>query len=343
MLVLAALATVTAAVGASTASAAASLEWTQANDYDAAASAGYHRTWLGYVTSAALGSNGTQVASGAATGADVTPSSARGDSALFKVLFPATTGSISFAGSPAAATGEIQFSGTVTWTIHDEPVTLTNPTVTLNGDGTGTLSASGDGYVPNPDPTAPRVAATYDGVVFDLDLDGQAANPGAPVNQPGTIAGFPAASWTINADGTLGITGIVPKIATPNTTAAYVFGSSYAAGVGPDRSPNRFGSFAVTVPPLTGPKGDAGSTGGAGPQGPAGPAGKDATVKTIKLKKAVFGSKRVVARITRNGKTYGYAEVKGKKAKLTYVGTLKGTYTLKTLTGKSRKASIKIG
>lgn len=334
-----------AAFGSSGASAAVTLDWTQANVYETPVP-GTDRTWLGYVTNSANNAGppslGSQVVGDGAVGTDVTTASARGANALYAVGFPAASGSLIEAASPADVQGEFTFSGKITWTTHSTPITFTNPRIVLDGDGTGALYATGV-----------NDATAYDettGPVFELDLDGQDPNPGAPASTPGTQAGFPAAVWKLNFDGTRSISGIVPKVATPNTTAAAIFGAAYAAGVGPDRVPNRFGSFAVSIAPNTGPEGTNGIDGAngvqgpQGPTGPAGPAGKDATVKTIRLKKAIFGKKaKVVARITKKGKFVGYAEVNGRKVKVTYAtATLKGTYKL-TIVGakKKRSASVK--
>jgi hypothetical protein len=335
-----------AGVGASSASAAVTLDWTQASVFDVSV-AGYDRTWLGYATNplsnAGPASNGSQVASDGATGPTVTGASPRSRTDLYTVSFPAASGSITEAASPADVEGDFTFSGTITWTVHGTVITFTNPRIELEGDGTGKIYASGvNGATPY-----------AEGAVFDLDLDGQDPNPGAPASTPGTQDGFPAAVWKLNFDGTRSISGIVPKIADPNTTAALIFGASYTAGVGPDRVPNRFGSFSISISPNTGPAGTNGTDGadgtnGAqgpqGPIGPAGPAGKDATVKTITLKKAVFGKKtKVVAKVTKNGKFVGYAEVNGRKVKVTYVTeTLKGTYKFTTVGAKKKlTASVK--
>lgn len=334
-----------AAVGATSASAAVTLDWTQPNVFDTSV-LGQNRTWLGYVTNpnnnAGPPSLGSQVASDGAVGPDVTPTSDRGSDKLYNVAFPAASGSIIEAASPADVAGTFTFSGKITWTTHGTPITFTNPRIVLSGNGTGALYASGlNDATPYNDTTGP---------IFDLDLDGQAPDPGAPASAPGTQAGFPAAVWKLNFDGTRSISGIVPKVATPNTTASAVFGSSYLAGVGPDRLPNRFGSFAISISPNTGPAGTNGTNGtnGAqglqGPIGPAGPAGKDAKLKTITMKKAVFGKKaKLVAKVTKKGKFVGYAEINGRKAKVTYItATLKGTYKLTTVgTKKKRTASVK--
>ncbi|MGH2958873.1 MAG: hypothetical protein ACRDKE_04665 [Solirubrobacterales bacterium] len=334
-----------ASVGASSASAAVTLDWTQASMFDTSV-AGKNRTWLGYVTNplanAGPASNGTQVANDGATGPTVTGTSPRLITDLYTVSFPAASGSIIEAASPAAVEGSFTFSGTITWTVHGTVITFTNPRIELEGDGTGKLYASGvNGATPY-----------AEGAVFDLDLDGQDPNPGAPDSAPGTQEGFAAAVWKLNFDGTRSIAGIMPKIADPNTTAAAIFGGSYLAGVGPDRIPSRFGTLSISISPNTGPAGTNGTNGadganGAqgpqGPIGPAGPAGKDATVKTITLKKAIFGKKaKVVAKVTKKGKFVGYAEVNGRKVKVTYItATLKGTYKLTTV-GAKKKLSVSV-
>lgn len=329
------------AVGATSASAAVTLDWTQPNVFDTAV-AGKNRTWLGYVTNpnnnAGPPSLGSQVASEGAVGPEVTPTSDRGSDKLYNVAFPAASGSIIEAASPADVTGEFTFSGKITWTTHGTPITFTNLRVVLAGDGTGKLYASGvNGTTPYEHATGP---------ILELDLDGQDPNPGAPSSEPGNQDGFPASVWKLNFDGTRSISGIVPKIPTPNTGSSAVFGSSYLAGVGPDRDPNRFGSFALSISPNTGPAGTNGTNGAQGPQGPigpAGPAGMDATVKTITLKKAVFGKNaRLLAKVTKNGKFVGYAEVKGRKLKVTYVtATLKGAHKL-SMIGKKKKRTVSV-
>lgn len=326
-----------AGLGASSASAAVTLDWTQASMFDTSV-AGQNRTWLGYVTNplanAGPASNGTQVAGDGATGPTVTGASPRLITDPYTVSFPAASGSITEAASPAGVAGTFTFSGKITWTVHGTVITFTNPRIVLAGDGTGKLYASGVNGV-NP---------YAEGAVFDLDLDGQAPDPGAsPTTAPGLVQGYPAAVWKLNFDGTRSISGIMPKVADPNTTAEAIFGASYTAGVGPDRIPSRFGTFSISISPNTGPAGTNGAPGAQGPAGPAGPAGKDASVKTITLKKAAFGKKaKLLARVTKNGKFVGYAEVNGRKLKVTYItSTLKGTYKLTTV-GAKKKLSVSV-
>lgn len=346
-LILSAFIVTAGAFAASSASAAVTLDWTQGAAYEIgdpaaippvpAAPSGTNRTWLGYVTNTLAGagpaSAGSQTPSNGATGDTVTTASARGGSTSYLASFPAASGS----GVDGAATtfaGDFTFSGTVTWDIHGEFVTFENPHVVFGGDGTGTVYASGAN-----NGTAYSEAS---GKIFDLDLDGRAADPGASVSQPGFVAGYQAAKWVLNWDGSRTLTGIVPAIATPNTGAVAVFGPAYAAGVGPDRLPNRFGSFALKFAAGTGPAGTAGPQGPAGPAGVAGPAGKDATVKTIKLKKAPFGSRaKLTAKITKGKKFVGYASVAGKKLRTTTLTKLKGKYSLTEVGGKHRRTTVK--
>ncbi len=116
------------------------LDWTQANQLtsfsDPAA------TFLGYITSsfsagAVTSSDGATMAgpSGAVTTIDT--SSARGTDQLYTLTYPGAAGTISDEG-----VGAVELTGTVTWTTHGLPITVTNPQLTLNGL-TGTLAASG--------------------------------------------------------------------------------------------------------------------------------------------------------------------------------------------------------
>jgi hypothetical protein len=349
-LVLSAFIVTASALGASSASAAVTLDWTQAAAYEigdpsavppvAPAASGTNRTWLGYVTNTLTGagpaSAGSQTPSGGATGDTVTTTSPRGGATSYLASFPAASGS-GVDGAATSFAGDFTFSGKVTWDIHGEFVTFENPHVVFNGDGTGAVYASGDNT------GTPYAEAT--GKIFDLDLDGRAADAVAPASQPGFVAGYPEAKWVLNWDGSRTLSGIVPAIATPNTGAVAVFGPAYSAGAGPDRIPNRFGSFALNFAANSGPAGPAGTPGPAGSPGPAGiagPAGKDASVKTIKLKKAPFGSRaKLTAKISKGKKFVGYASVNGKKLKTTTVSKLKGKYTLTEVGGKHRKASVK--
>lgn len=166
------------------------------------------RTWLGYVTTLA---NGTATASGDATGTQVTPASPKGDTVLNTFQFPLTGGTY----DSAKHVGTINASGTVTFASQQYgfAISIANPVLKLNGT-TGTLSASGQG------PTAPYTA---DQPLFNLDL----AN----------------ATFSETGVGTQTIEGIVPSLATVGTA----FPQNYQVGAGPDRTPNTFGSFSLTV------------------------------------------------------------------------------------------------
>ncbi|MFT4050109.1 MAG: HtaA domain-containing protein [Solirubrobacterales bacterium] len=295
-----------------------------------------------------------------------------GSSQVFS--FAATGGSINV----KTQTGSLQFSGAL---VYDSPastgptvpghnfhIKIGSPKIVLNGNGTGELRVTGTSSI------SPYETYT-DLKLFDLNFDNSVCTynwdgstslsnvqpalaasgflPGyavgsGPERTPNTHGTFTLADFPCASKGDTGATG--------QTGAAGATGQTGAAGSnGADGTNGAAGATGATgaagADGSNGADGAAGAQGAVGPQGPqgiqgvqgpAGKDGKDATVKTIKLSKASFGSKRVVAKITKNGKTYGYAEIKGKKAKLTYVGTLKGTYTLKSVTGKPRKATIKI-
>jgi len=314
--------------GAPKAGAVVQLNWTQTKVYNSAAPAGTDRTWLGYLTRAATppappisAPDGTATPSDGLVGPTVSSASTIGDD--YTWTFDATAGSL----NAKTLAGSLDFEGKLTYqsTNHGILISVADPKIVLAGDGTGQLFATGD----------KSTSATYDQTepVFNLDLSD--------------------ATCTLGWDGSLTLGNIVPSIA----VEGYAFpggAQGYAAGAGPDRTPNTFGSFSLTgatCAPISGPAGAAGSDGVQGPAGPAGPAGpqgekgKDATVKTIKLKKSIFKTKqKVVAKVTKKGKFVGYAEVTGKKVKITYVtSSLKGTYKFSTVSGKKRTASVKLG
>lgn len=195
------------------------LDWTQAAVYDTAAPANTDRTWLGYATGPGFLAAGTVTPSAGATGPTVTPSSPRGATALYTFSFPGTSGNY----DAATNTGSVELSGTLTYnsTAHGFNITVENPLVVLNGT-TGTLYASGTGF-----PTAGATPYDRSQPLFNLNLAGATISP--PV------------------DGTRTISNIVPSLA----TADYAFPANYSSGAGPERTPNTFGSFALTV--TTGP------------------------------------------------------------------------------------------
>lgn len=327
-LILSVLVVACSAFMASSASAAVTLDWTQVKIYESApAVPNTNRTWLGYLTRAGTPPQvpaGTATPSDGLAGPTVDQASPAGDSYTWS--FDATSGSL----DAQTLDGEIEFDGTLTYYSapipngHGIKISITDPRIVLNGDGTGQLFATGVRNIAD---------EAYDEslAVFNLDLS--------------------ASTCTLNWDGTLTLGNIVPSIA----ASGHVFPGSpsqgYPEGSGPDRTPNTFGSFALsnaTCAPLTGPKGPNGTDGAPGPQGPtgpAGPAGKDATIKTVVLKRAPFAKRsRLTAKITRGRKQVGYANVIGRKIRVTYVtSSLKGRYTLTEIGGKKRKTSVKLG
>lgn len=315
---------------------ASKLGWSIVNQYDTTFPANTNRTWLGYVLNSGAGpqfSNGTAaVTDGATLGVpagwvqpSATPTTIDGTApeGLDKVYtfgFPGnTTGRGTF--DPATGKGELEFTGTLTFTTHTLPVTIVNPKVTLDGT-TGTLAASGQGM------TAPY---TRDTPVFTLNLS------------DATVVGHPDGSETVS--------GIVPTSAQTG-----VFGAAYAAGVaGPNRSPNTFGSFSIrlAVPapapilatPVTGPAGAQGPAGPQGPKGETGVAGASSDARSYVLAKAPFGAKAVtVTVLTKKGYALTVGTVKGKTLKVRR-SLSKGTYKLQRTNRfvKQRTASIKVG
>jgi hypothetical protein len=330
-----ALAALTGAAGS--ASAAVTLDWNQANVFQFAGPPNANKTWLGYVTSPAPpggpGALGTATATGAATGAEVTPASPRGAGELYSFSYPAVDGAI----NTETLDGAFDFDGTLTFHSPTPPaghgftISVENPQVVLNGDDTGQLYASG---------VTSEGSGTYDEAspVFDLDL----AN----------------AEWLLFADGTRSLVGIAPAIA----TAGLVFpAASYPAGAGPDRSPNTFGSFAITVSPNTGPqgpqgetgpKGDTGPKGETGPKGDTGPkgatgkSGRTVVVQIAVLAKAPFGKGSRKVRVLKKGKLVARGRVKGKTVQVKLVRgagkRLKGKYVLRVVGGKGREV-VRLG
>lgn len=316
-IVVTALAISTCAVATGAAQASTILNWTQTNVWS-----GTQRTWLGYVvnnTPPGFGSaNGTVTWSGLSTNPaePISATSATGPTASYTFGYGYSSGTV----NPTNLSGTLQFSGIVEFksTNHAFDITVEDPKLVLNGDGTGQLYAHGknnSGATSYPDTAA----------LFNLDLSKTTCtfNPG---------------------DGTYELGNIVPSLATAGT--AFPSGAQgYAVGAGPDRTPNTFGSFSLSqffCAPLTGPKGD---TGAQGPQGPAGKDGKDASTKTFVVKKSVFKTKKtVVAKVTKNKKFVGYASVKGRKIKLTYItDKISGTYKLTPVNRKLKAVSVKLG
>jgi Htaa/Collagen triple helix repeat (20 copies) len=313
------------------------LDWTQFNTYVG----GTERTWLGYVTGP-----GPALAAGAATpvapatGPTVDTSSARGATEDYTTVFPATSGTY----DPNTNTGDIELSGALGFAsvAHGFTISIENPEVVLNGT-TGQVFASGQagGASPTFDRSQP---------LFNLDLS--------------------AATLTIAIDGTRTITGIVPSLATVNTA----FPGNYAAGAGPDRTPNTFGAFALTVrvapsngsggangadgangqDGVAGPAGPAGPAGVigpvglTGPAGPIGPQGKAATIRSLVavLAKAPYKgtATRKVSVLDAKGKIVATGTIRSRTLKVTLksgVTSLARTVKLK-LTGSKSTVSVRI-
>lgn len=320
------------AAGASAAPAAVTLDWTQAAVYDFASPTSQNHTWLGYATGAppAL-ANGSAAASDGATGETVTAASPHGADALYTFSYPAVSGSV----NTTARTGTLDFEGTVSFispappTGHGFTLTVEDPQIVLDGDE-GLLYASGQGAGDNP---------TYDRTeaLFTLDLTGTA--------------------WNLAADGTWTLSGIVPTLA----ETGYAFPGNYIGGVsGPDRTPNTFGGFAISVSPDVGPAGPQGPAGSEGPIGPAGPigvtgpiglagpkgaqgqrgkrgvrgkrgpAGKAKQSQVARLAKAPFGKATRSVKLTRHGKVVASGTVRGRTLRVALRGKrLEGVYVLR--------------
>jgi hypothetical protein len=291
-----AVASAAAPAAASAASVASGqLDWTQTAVYNSGTP---QRTWLGYVTGNPMTglAGGSATPTAPATGPTVDTTSPRGVSETSTTVFPATAGTY----DANTGTGTIELDGGLTYTspVHKFTISVTKPQLVLKGNS-GQLFASGTGGADTP---------TYDRTqpLFNLDLSN--------------------ATVTLKADGARVLSGIVPSIA----TASWAFPSNYPAGAGPDRDPNTFGSFALTLRLAQGDAGPAGATGPAGVAGPAGhpgPAGPVATIRSVKaiLTKAPFKGKatRKVSVLNSKGKTVATGTVKGRVLKVTLAKTVK--------------------
>ena len=267
-----------------------------------------------------------------ATGETVTVASPHGPDEQYTFAYPAASGSL----NTTARTGTMDFEGTVSFASpappdgHGFTLTVEDPQIVLDGDE-GELFASGQGAGTTP---------TYDRTqpLFTLDLTG--------------------ASWNLSADGTWTLSGIVPTLA----VTGYAFPGNYVGGVsGPDRDPNTFGGFAISVAPDGGPEGPAGLEGSAGPIGPAGPvgltgavgavgpkgdkgargkrgprgrrgpAGKAKKSQVARLATAPFGKAARSVKLTRKGKVVATGTVRGRTLRVTLRGDrrLRGVYVLR--------------
>lgn len=264
-----------------------SLDWTMANVYDSSAAQNTNRTWLGYVTSPPPLASGTATPSAGATGEAVTPTSAKGADKLFTFGFPATSGAY----DPATRTGSIELDGVVTFVsqMHGFTISVEDPQLVLSG-ATGQLFGSGK-----------NSSGSYDrggGAIFDLDL---------------------GAAQVSEDDGVTTIAGIIPAVA----TEGLVFPSGsrgYAKGSGPDRTPNTFGAFTVTL--RTAAEGLTGTV-----------MGKRAakTVRVTLSRSVGSGAVRLVraGKVVATGRAAGRKlTLKPKKSKGRY-RAIKGAYTLK--------------
>jgi hypothetical protein len=274
------------------------LDWSQTAIYDSTAAANTNRTWLGYVTGSGFLAAGTATPTAPATGPTVDVNSTSGD--VFTTEFPATTGTY----DPYTGTGKIDYDGALVFasTAHGFTISVERPEVVLNGL-TGQLFASGAGSSAAYDRSRP---------VYDLDLS--------------------EATVTLRPDGSRVISDIVPSLATANT----VFPNNYAVGSGPDRTPNTFGSFDLTLSlkpdAVQGPRGDAGAAGATGATGAAGPVGKTVTVtSTIRSVVAVLTKAPYKGTATRRVAVYSTKSIKIAS------GTVKGR-TLKVTLASPVKA-----
>jgi hypothetical protein len=367
-----------AGLTAASASAAVTLDWTLENAYSSGCSgSGLNCTWLGYVTNptpfaGARGSvtvgEGTTIARPDGTAVtSVTPTSARGAGEDYTFSYPADSGFLS--GGPTAAdwAGTMQFEGSVSFVspwpeAHGFTITVDDPRIVLAGDGTGFIHATGLS-TPGAAGSDP-VPYTDSAAVWELDLDG-----GTPPVGPA----YPAAQWQVHADGTQTLSGIVPKIETAGQTFP---GTSYPADSGPNRSPNIFGGFAISIAPNSGPEGPTGPTGPigpggaigasgaigpAGPKGASGPRGKRGPrgfrgkvrkiarrTQAVKLDRAPFGQTARRVRLTRRGKTVASGRISGRTLRLTLPKAagaskrLSGRYVLRAVGGK-RRATVRLG
>lgn len=208
-----------------------SLEWTQLNAFESTALPGsstLNRTWLGYFTnSPGPGSNrGTFTPSEGVIGETVTPDSPRGIGRNYLVRFPFESSTV----KAATKTGIVRFKGLVSYRSapmpagHGITVTIQNPRIEFDGSDTAKLYATGLRTAGGQ--SAPGSAEPYDDSqpIFTLDLG---------TNAPRT-----------NADGTVTFVDAAPSV----VATGYAFPAEYAAGSGPNRTPNTFGTFDITVP-----------------------------------------------------------------------------------------------
>jgi hypothetical protein len=206
---------------------ASTLDWTQTNVYGSAPPAGQpvtNRTWLGYVTNPTpfSGAQGTFTPSAGASGPTVTKTSPRTTDNVFTTRFAVVSNTV----SAATKTGVVRLRGLVTFFSpgpapsagHDFTVTVKDPRIVFDGSATAKLYATG---IKSPG------TGQYDEsrALFDLAVS----------------------AVTDNGNGTSTFSGLAPSI----VEGGYAFPENYATGAGPERTPNTFGSFALTVPTAT--------------------------------------------------------------------------------------------
>ena len=225
---------------------------------------------------------------------------------------------------PGAANGfvtAVALTGTLNMAVHNIPLTLKDPKITLNGL-TGTVTGEGVNLSGPVD---------HSKVQFNLDLS--------------------KSQVVQRADGSKQITGIVPA-----STADTVMGGFPA---GTTRYGTMSLTLAVEYPaPNSGPQGEkgepgtttlgspgtSGPVGPQGPVGPRGPAGKSAKISTFKLAKAPFAGTatrtvRVLQRKT--GKVLATGTLKGRTLRVSHLEAtkLKGSFVVR-LTHGTRRAVI---
>lgn len=278
------------------------LTWSQVNVYDTRAPADTDRTWLGYTTQFAAGSAATsEGATGSAGLAD------RGRTVPF--VFPRATGGW----DPATRSGTVDLAGVLRFRsdAHGFDITVERPRVVLAGSR-GQLFASGLGETsggPKPyDRTQP---------LFDLDLG--------------------SADVATAADGTVTVTGAVPALAVGDR----VFGPSYPAGAGPERTPNTFGAFALRLtttpgeapPPATDPGTVTTPTTTSGSGGDRKGRARTSPMRRLVLRRPPFSTRRTLkVTVTARGRVIARGTLRGRVLR----------YRATTGTAKLRKGTFKI-